>query len=114
MQAEAAVQRELLPPVVPHNYAPTTVPRPVFQVEDQVPSSAHCNPFSSTDEGPGGTAHAAVERPSTQNGEVPRRKSVTPRSILDFEEAVTGAEQAGGACAAGDGPSPCKRQKVDQ
>lgn len=120
-QAEAAVQRDLLPPIVPHNYAPTPLPIHVYQIKTPLPGS-RCNPFSSTDEGVTEQPTAGATTTTTQVGAVPRRKSVTPRSVLDFEEAVAQVEQAGSVeeahegneCGAGEPESSdSKRQKVD-
>lgn len=99
---ELAVGRGLLPSVLPANFSPPTPPQPVFQL-------GHCNngeqntaqgrlvPLSSTDDGQpheqaqvynnNGEPHCAPHAP------IPRRKSVTPRSVLDFDDATVQPQQ---------------------
>jgi len=99
---ERAVGRGLLPSVHPANFSPSIPPQPIFQL-------GHCNggeqnttqgrlaPLSSTDDGqPNGQAQVYnnnSEPHGAPNAPIPRRKSVTPRSVLDFDDATVQPQQ---------------------
>lgn len=95
---ELAIGRGLLPSVLPANFCPPNPPHPLFQLgncnaSEQNAAQGRLVPLSSTDDGqPTGQTQLYDDKMGEQNKTpsvpVPRRKSVTPRSVLDFEDAT--------------------------
>lgn len=120
MQLEMAVARGLLPSVLPPNFIPPLPSLALYQLGNDTVEAEVVNmggrmgPLSSSDEGVGGIS-AMAGGANGQLAPVPRRKSVTPRSVLDFEDAVINIRQpgeAGDICKGGKEPA-AKRQRLD-
>jgi hypothetical protein len=117
MQVDLAVHRGLLPSVPPPNYTPPEALRALYQIgkntfeAEVVNVGGRMGPRSSSDEGVGSVRLVAGADGQT----VPRRKSVTPRSVLDFEDAVINIQEPGDAGDSGKGAKEpaAKRRKLD-
>jgi hypothetical protein len=89
-QRAAGMERGLLPTVMAHTFAPSAMPQPLvdcglgmFAPSGYLPALSSPEENASPVHDGGGTGCPAGVAPP---GQVPRRKSITPRSVLDFED----------------------------